>query len=101
MKLTNQMSDKHVARWAATHAKGKWFFLVRTSVLFGVGMFLSNLRADWLWGDSITFKVSHLVINLIFGVIVAFALWRIGDTSYKNSIRSKQDGDTKDFSRTE
>lgn len=84
------MSEKDVARWEKTRAKGKWRFIIVRAAVFGSMLFLVKIVMDFLWGDPVELRPYFLWLYPVLGLVAGASMWWIADAQYQNYILDKK-----------
>lgn len=93
MNLTKEMSDKEVARWEKVRAKGKMFFVLRTSIIFSLSIAILTALLNWLLTENTHFTPFNLIFLIVMSPFIGLINWWAGDARYQNHILDKKISD--------
>jgi len=88
--FSNRMTERQVERWLRASKRGKWHFVLVTSLKFAIGVFVLQNVVDLLFGREFDPFGSRNVFLLIFSPIMGLIGWWNSDSKYKNHLLDLQ-----------
>ena len=84
-----QPSEKEIANWKAQRAKGKWFFVLKFTLLCSVASFIGYTIFNYFYEGILTLKWTFLIVIFIFNFAGAIYLWKITERKFANYINDE------------
>lgn len=84
------MTERQVERWLRASRRGKWHFVLVTSLKFAIGVYVLNNLFDLLYGRELDPFGSRNIFMLIFSPVIGLVGWWDRDSKYKNHLLDLQ-----------
>jgi hypothetical protein len=84
------MSDKKATWWEKQRQRGKWFWIIKTTLIWALGMLLTFLLFYWFYGRDLFFVIFSFPFLILGGFIVGFVNWNSNEGNYQIYLLDKK-----------
>ena len=80
------MTEKQRIRWEGQRKKGKWFFILKFTVIWFVTLFILSNLVRWIFGYATPdTSLFNLIFQLVWGFLMGFYLWESSEKRFRNT----------------
>lgn len=83
------MSRKQFLRWEKLRIKGERYYLLRSTIVFGVVFFVVLNAASWAWSGTALTKEFTLLYP-IFGLLLGMIGWSVNENRFAAFLETKR-----------
>jgi len=84
------MSEKQVLRWKKQRSQGKWRWVLKEGLRFGIITFVFNYIVAWFFSNTSEFSVYWFPFLLLGGAFVGLIGWWENEGKYQNYLLDKK-----------
>ncbi len=85
-------TQKQIADWEKTRAKGRTRYAIRVMLWWGTSMVVAtSLTGHYLGSQSFSFQslLARALINYPIGFLLGFYFWSVNENKYRESLEAK------------
>jgi hypothetical protein len=76
-----EMSRKQFLRWEKLRLKGERYYLLRSTIVFGVVFFVALNAANWAWSGTALAK-EFILLYPILGLVLGMIGWYVNEDRF-------------------
>lgn len=83
------MSRKQFLRWEKLRLKGERYYLLRSTIVYGIILFVALNAANWIWSGTPLAR-EFVLLYPVLGVVIGMIGWSVNEQRFAAFMESKR-----------
>ena len=85
----SKMSRKQFLRWEKLRLKGERYYLLQTTLIYGIVFFVGLNLASWIWSGTALAK-EYVLLYPVLGVVTGMIGWTVNENRFAAFLENKR-----------